>query len=112
MKMITLAISAAVVSLGLLVWAGVGAFEAQPPGSRERFAQWLGMGNYKDAYEGYRALALDPRTDPNRVGSDLQQAVTCLVKLGRVDEIDDFARRSSRSTRKTGGSSRRRRRAT
>ena len=48
------------------------------------------MGNYKDAYEGYRALALDPRTDPNRVGSDLQQAVTCLAQLGRVDEIDDF----------------------
>ncbi len=90
MKMITLAISAAVVSLGVLLWAGVGAFEAQPPGSRERFAQWLGIGNYKDAYEGYRALALDPKTDPSRVGTDLQQAVHCLIKLGRVDEIDDF----------------------
>src|SRR5262245_46820731 len=47
-------------------------------------------GNYKDAYETLRKLALDPDDDPMKVGSDLELAVTCLRNLGRVDEVDDF----------------------
>jgi uncharacterized protein YfaS (alpha-2-macroglobulin family) len=47
-------------------------------------------GNFKDAYEGLRKLALDPADDPLQVGHDLDTAVTCLQRLGRTDEVDDF----------------------
>jgi len=47
-------------------------------------------GNYNDAYEGYRRLALDPGTDPRQVGSDLEMATQCLIQLNRMDEIDEF----------------------
>ena len=30
------------------------------------------------------------KTDPQHAGSDLGRAIECLVKLGRVDEIDAF----------------------
>src|SRR5207253_1686576 len=47
-------------------------------------------GNYKDAYDGLRKLALDPQDDPLKVGADLDTATACLLALGRSDEIDDF----------------------
>jgi len=61
---------------------------AQTSVDRERVDRLFTQGNYKDAYEGYRALALDATTEPNRVGTDLGQAVQCLWQLGRVDEAD------------------------
>ncbi len=63
---------------------------ADKPGDRERFDKLFTQGNYKDAYEGYRGLALDPKTEPDRVGTDLRRAIQCLVQLGRVDEVDAF----------------------
>jgi uncharacterized protein YfaS (alpha-2-macroglobulin family) len=47
-------------------------------------------GNFKDAYEGLRKLALDPKDDPAQVSQDLTTAITCLQRLGRSNEIDDF----------------------
>jgi alpha-2-macroglobulin len=63
---------------------------AQGPKDRERFDKLFAEGNYKDAYEGYRGLALDAKTEPNRAGTDLWHAIQCLVQLGRVDEVDAF----------------------
>ncbi|MFI5455840.1 MAG: alpha-2-macroglobulin [Isosphaerales bacterium] len=68
---------------------GVG-LRAQGPNGRERFHKLFAAGNYKDAYAGYRAFALDAKTEPNRVGSDLRRAIECLVQLGRVDEVDSL----------------------
>jgi uncharacterized protein YfaS (alpha-2-macroglobulin family) len=48
------------------------------------------QGNFRDAYDGLRKLALDPADDPAQVGSDLTHALTCLQQLGRDEEIDDF----------------------
>ena len=62
----------------------------EAPGERERFDKLFAEGNFKDAYEGYRRLALDPKTEPDRVGTDLRRAIECLVQLGRVDEVDAF----------------------
>ena len=45
-------------------------------------------GNYKDAYDGYRRLALDAKDDPNQVGHDLLQGIQALRALGRVDEAE------------------------
>ncbi|MDI9442983.1 MAG: MG2 domain-containing protein, partial [Planctomycetota bacterium] len=49
--------------------------------------------NYKDAYEAFRRLALDPATDSGQVGGDLKIALTCLQQLNRASEIDPFRER-------------------
>src|SRR6516225_4366435 len=48
------------------------------------------QGNFRDAYEALRKLALDPADDAGEVGNDLSHAINCLQQLGRDDEIDDF----------------------
>ncbi|MHB1036836.1 MAG: alpha-2-macroglobulin family protein [Pirellulales bacterium] len=58
--------------------------------ARAQLQKTFSAGNYKDAYEGYRKLALDPADAPRQVGQDLNMATTCLRSLGRMDEIDDF----------------------
>ncbi len=73
----------------LLVAFAVG-IRAQGPSDRERFDKLFAQGNYKDAYEGYRRLALDAKTEPEHVGTDLKKAVQCLQYLGRADEGDAF----------------------
>ena len=70
--------------------AAVGFLDARPPASREQCDKLAQQGNYKDAYDGYRALALDPKDDPTFVGKDLQQAISCLLQLQRADEVDAF----------------------
>ena len=57
---------------------------------REQAYKAYQQGNFKDAYEGYRKLALDPKDDPRLVGGDLSMATSCLQSLNRVDEIDEF----------------------
>ena len=92
MKTIVLALLGVAGSLVLMAVAvaAVGVLDARPPASRELCDKLAQQGNYKDAYDGYRALALDPKDDPTLVGRDLQQAISCLMNLGRVDEIDAF----------------------
>jgi alpha-2-macroglobulin len=81
---------AGLVVLTVLVLSITAASAADEPGERERLLELFQKGNFKDAYEGYKKLALDARTDPKVVESDLHQAIQCLVKVGRVDEIDAF----------------------
>jgi alpha-2-macroglobulin len=66
------------------------AFSDDPPVTRAELQKTLNSGNYKDAFEGLKRLALDPQDDPRLVGEDLKLAVMALRHLGRVDEIDDF----------------------
>src|SRR5581483_2758686 len=47
-------------------------------------------GNYKDAYELFRKLALDKDDDSLKVGEDLTNGLQCLRNLGRSDEVDAF----------------------
>jgi uncharacterized protein YfaS (alpha-2-macroglobulin family) len=73
--------------------AAVWMFAADPPSPQERHDQLsktMKAGNFKDAYEGFRKLALDPNDDHKQVGQDLEMAIQCLQNLGRSDEIDDF----------------------
>ena len=68
-------------------------FAAAPPSQqeqREALMKTFQAGNYKDAYDGLRKLALDPTDDPVQVGKDLETAINCLQRLGRSDEIDEF----------------------
>jgi hypothetical protein len=55
---------------------------------RARLVKLFAQGNYKDAYEGYRALALGANTEPKLVGADLIKALECLVTLGREEQTD------------------------
>ncbi|MGD0654353.1 MAG: MG2 domain-containing protein [Thermoguttaceae bacterium] len=57
---------------------------------REQAYKSYQQGNYNDAYEAYRKLALDPNDDIRQVGEDLHMATACLQPLNRVDEIDEF----------------------
>jgi len=57
---------------------------------RAKFNTEMQQGNYRDAYEGLRKLALNPGDDPLKVGEDLRNAVECLGRLNRSTEIDDF----------------------
>ncbi len=61
---------------------------ASREGDRKRMQDAFKQGNFKDAYEGFRKLTLDPKDDPQRVGSDLNMAVQCLQQLNRIDEVD------------------------
>jgi uncharacterized protein YfaS (alpha-2-macroglobulin family) len=47
-------------------------------------------GNWKDAYEGFKALVLDPADEKLLAGGDLKNALTCLTNLNRQDEVDDL----------------------
>ena len=83
------------ITLALAVVAGLGvsaALSEKPTTTANRAAlkKQLEAGNFKDAYEGFRQLALDPADDPRKVGDDLTQAATALQQLGRIDELDDL----------------------
>jgi len=65
------------------------AVEPRPaPPNRQTFQKMFQDGNYKEAYEGFRGLALDPKDDVRQAGEDLRMAVQCLQQLNRVDETD------------------------
>ncbi len=89
MELLRLVVIGLMIGTVLVVGVTMGR-RGEAAGDREPFDKLFQQGNYKDAYEGYRRLALDPKTEPDRVGADLLRAIECLVKLGRVDEIDDF----------------------
>src|SRR6266851_8377889 len=80
--------------LGVVAAAATAAwlFAADKPQAEQRanMLKTMQAGNFKDAYEGYRKLALDVKDDPAQVGGDLAQAVQCLYNLGRTDEVDEF----------------------
>jgi len=73
--------------LALLATAAEGPRAEQ---TREALEQTKKDGNFKDAYDGFRKLALQKTTDPRKVGHDLEQGIDCLQRLNRVDEIDAF----------------------
>ena len=57
---------------------------------RKQCRQLFDQGNFNEAYQAYRNLALDPNDDPRQVGDDLAMAVRCLMQLNRVNETDAF----------------------
>jgi uncharacterized protein YfaS (alpha-2-macroglobulin family) len=80
----------AAIVLGITLAFGLAAADRSPQSQRDTLIKTFNAGNFKDAYEGLRKLALDPKDDPAKVGDDLTTAITCLQRLGRSDEIDDF----------------------
>src|SRR5687768_17374666 len=78
--------------LGLLV-AGMlvgGAFSQNPsPGvPRPRAEKLMKDGNFREAYDGFKRLCLDP--NGGAASQDLINAVQCLHHLGRLPEFDEL----------------------
>ncbi len=57
---------------------------------RDALHKQFDAGNFKDAYDGLRAMALNKDDDPRQVGDDMQLAIAALSRLGRIDESDEF----------------------
>lgn len=79
-----------VVSVVGLSLAGMWALGEDPVKDPAALQKLYQDGNYREAYQGYRALALDPQADPRQVGSYLNMAHACLQNLGDLEEVDDF----------------------
>lgn len=77
---------------GVIIMAsGMNAAEDDSTSSlRTKATKEMNDGNFKVAYEKFRKLALNPKTEPDFVGSDLQFAVNCLNRLGRTSEFDEL----------------------
>ena len=56
----------------------------------EKVQKLMSDGNWKEAYDGFAKLALDPDADPKQVGPYLQNALGCLQNLGRAADMDEF----------------------
>lgn len=76
-----------VVTCGFLAAA---AGEALRAGDRVLARKLLADGNYKEAYEEFSKLVLDPEDEPLEVPNDFEGALECLRQLRRHDEIDAF----------------------
>ena len=57
---------------------------------RPEFEKAMKDGNFRDAYDGFRKLALDPNNDSAQVSGDLRKGIEALRQLGRHSEIDEF----------------------
>jgi uncharacterized protein YfaS (alpha-2-macroglobulin family) len=87
-KRIALVLGVTTVFASAAIWLTAADRAATP--QRDTLMKAFNAGNFKDAYDGLRKLSLDPKDDPAKVGVDLTTAITCLQRLGRSDEIDDF----------------------
>ncbi|KPK81128.1 MAG: hypothetical protein AMJ81_10860, partial [Phycisphaerae bacterium SM23_33] len=67
--------------------------KADQPARRESALKLKKDGNWKQAYEAFSKLAVDPADDPKQVEHDLNNAIDCLRRLGRLEEVDAFRER-------------------
>lgn len=63
---------------------------ADDPKARANAQQLMNDGNFREAYELYRTLCLDPTTDGTAVAQDLRMAHVCLIRLGENSSIDEL----------------------
>ena len=92
--MFTKSKSKIILVVAALALGGVWLMAGGSPDNQKQRDLWtttFQAGNYKDAYEGLRKLALDPKNDPLKVGERPAPGHRrACSNLGRVDEIDDF----------------------
>ena len=67
--------------LSLIVMESVAQVKEKP--QRDAVQKLMKDGNWKEAYDGFSRLALDPADDPLLVGQDLTNAVQCLRNVNR-----------------------------
>lgn len=75
--------------LGLLA-AGALSQNPSPAQTRASAQRLMRDGNFKEAYDGFRRLCLDPNAGTAQASQDLASAVQCLNNLGRISEFDEL----------------------
>ncbi|MEY4190960.1 MAG: hypothetical protein RIR17_1696, partial [Planctomycetota bacterium] len=58
--------------------------------SPEKFLKLFNQGNFREAFEGFKKLALAPKADAKQAGNNMNMAIQSLRNLGRNNEVDDF----------------------
>ncbi len=81
--LVSLVATALILSALPVLWA---AWPAAPDRAQAR--KEMADGNYAEAYESFRQLALDTLTPAPLASQDVVDAVNCLQQLGRVGEVD------------------------
>ena len=61
-----------------------------PSGMSKKACKLKSEGNFKEAFELFRELALEKQQEPDLVGGDFLAALQCLRSLNRISEIDAF----------------------
>ena len=89
MPRLLMTILAGLAPAAAILLSGLPAIAAAPTG-HDQLLKAVNDGNYADAYEGLRKLALQPDTPGQQVADEVNAAITCLRQLGRLNEIDDF----------------------
>ncbi|RPI89419.1 MAG: alpha-2-macroglobulin, partial [Planctomycetaceae bacterium] len=64
--------------------------EKPTPELRQKAQQALQSGNFRDAWQQFRALALHPEADRLLVGADVAAAVQAAQQVGEVEKVDEF----------------------
>ena len=85
---ILLSVAAGVMAAVFGTFSVSAAPESDQQSQRQKMQTNFKQGNFKDAYDGFRKLILDPEDAPRMVGPDLNMAVQCLARLNRIDEVD------------------------
>lgn len=70
------------------VWWAIAAEAPGEAGMRATAEKQFKAGNFKDAYNVYKKLALATDNTPTAVATDLNQAVACLANLGDLAALD------------------------
>jgi alpha-2-macroglobulin len=73
---------------GPLAWAEETQAAKDPAAAREVLMKAFRDGNFKDAYDGLRAILANPAA--RLIREDVNTAVQCLQRLNRMSEIDDL----------------------
>jgi uncharacterized protein YfaS (alpha-2-macroglobulin family)/tetratricopeptide (TPR) repeat protein len=76
--------------LGLAWWFTTAIAQREQSSPLPTAMQLYKDGNYREAYEALRKLALDGDTTSTDLSTILQTAISCLQQLNRSDEIDEF----------------------
>jgi uncharacterized protein YfaS (alpha-2-macroglobulin family) len=64
--------------------------EPEPTERRAAAEKAQREGNFRDAYDAYRILCLDPAANGKTAIDDFEHALTCLQQLQRLHDIDEF----------------------
>ena len=75
----------AVIAVGF--WA-VGQ-ESKPP-TFDEAQKKMAAGNFKEAFDEFRKIGLDPKSPAKDLPETLNQAIQCLQNLGRINDLDEF----------------------
>src|SRR5687768_9194122 len=75
--------------VGLALWLSSATAQREETKPLSTAMQLHQDGNYREAYDALRKLALDENTSSTDLSTIIQTAISCLQQLNRADEIDE-----------------------